>query len=74
MKTSTCRDGNPQKPIKLDGNDTTTISHHPYILYHFANNLPILMTCQSGTSAMLFSEVNDPVAHESMIWLVEAFE
>ena len=25
-----------QKPTKLDGNDTTTLSHHPYILYHFA--------------------------------------
>ena len=22
---------NPQKPTKLDGNDTTTLSHHPYI-------------------------------------------
>ena len=28
---------NPQKPTKLDGNDTTTISHHPYIVCHFAN-------------------------------------
>ena len=27
---------NPQKPIKLDGNDTTTSTHHPYILCHFA--------------------------------------
>ena len=26
-----------QEPTKLDGNDTTTISHHPYILCHFAN-------------------------------------
>ena len=24
------------KPTKLDGNDTTTLSHHPYILCHFA--------------------------------------
>ena len=28
---------NPQKPTKLDGNDTTTLSRHPYILCHFAN-------------------------------------
>ena len=27
---------NSQKPTKLDGKDTTTFSHHPYILYHFA--------------------------------------
>ena len=27
---------NPQKPTELDGNDTTTLSHHPYILCHFA--------------------------------------
>ena len=33
MKTSTCRDGT----AKEDGNDTTTHSHHPYILCHFAN-------------------------------------
>ena len=26
----------PQKPTKLDGNDTTTLSHHPYILCRFA--------------------------------------
>ena len=25
----------PQKTTKLDGNDTTTLSHHPYILCHF---------------------------------------
>ena len=24
------------KPTKLDRNDTTTLSHHPYILRHFA--------------------------------------
>ena len=28
---------NPKKPTKLDGNDTTTLSHHSYILCHFAN-------------------------------------
>ena len=28
---------NCQKPAKEDGNDTTTLSHHPYILCHFAN-------------------------------------
>ena len=28
---------NPQKPIKVDGNDTTTLSHQPYILCHFAD-------------------------------------
>ena len=27
----------PSKPTKLDGNDTTILSHHPYILCHFAN-------------------------------------
>ena len=27
----------PQKPTKLDGNDTTTSTHHPYILCDFAN-------------------------------------
>ena len=38
MKTSACMQGwNPQKPTKLYGNDTTIISHHPYILCHFAN-------------------------------------
>ena len=29
-----------QKPTKLDGNDTTTLPHHPYILCHFANYAP----------------------------------
>ena len=28
---------NPQKPTKLDGNDTMIFSHHPYILCHLAN-------------------------------------
>ena len=33
-----CRDGTfPQNPTKLDGSDTTILSHHPYILCHFAN-------------------------------------
>ena len=27
---------NPQKSTKPDGNDTTTLSHHPYFLCHFA--------------------------------------
>ena len=37
---------NTQKPTKLDGNDTTAISHHPYILYHFANYaLCLLVVC-----------------------------
>ena len=26
----------PQKPTKLDRNDTTTLTRHPYILCHFA--------------------------------------
>ena len=26
-----------EKPIKLDGNDTTILLHNPYILCHFAN-------------------------------------
>ena len=29
MKTSTCRDGNPQNPAKQDGNDTTILSTIP---------------------------------------------
>jgi len=32
-KTSACRDGT----LKLDGNDTTTLSHHPFILCNIAN-------------------------------------
>ena len=40
---------NPQKPTKLDRNDTTTISHHPYILCHFANYaLCLLVVCIGG--------------------------
>ena len=40
---------NPQKPAKQDGNDTTTHSHHPYILYHFANyGLCLLVMCIGG--------------------------
>ena len=27
----------PSKPTKLDGNDTTILSHNPYILWHFVN-------------------------------------
>ena len=27
----------PSKPAKLDGNDTTTLSHHSDILFHFVN-------------------------------------
>ena len=30
------QDWNPQKATKLDGNGTTTSTHHPYILCHFA--------------------------------------
>ena len=36
---------NPQKPAKQDGNDTTTHSHHPYILCHFANYAPKKTFC-----------------------------
>ena len=39
VKTSACRD---EKPAKQDGNDTTTHSHHPYILCHFANYIVLL--------------------------------
>ena len=39
----------PQKPTKLDGNDTTTLSHHPYILCPFAvtctNMLCVFVNC-----------------------------
>ena len=31
------RDGSLKNQPNLDGNDTTTLSHHPYILCHFAN-------------------------------------
>ena len=35
LKENKCMQGwNPKKPTKLDGNDTTTLSHHPYILCH----------------------------------------
>ena len=39
-----------KKPTKLDGNDTTTISHHPYILCHFAKNALclLLVVCIGG--------------------------
>ena len=37
---------------KLDGNDTTTLSHHPYILCHFAaaytNMLCVFVSCVQG--------------------------
>ena len=29
--------GTLKKPAKQDGNNTITLSHHPYILCHFAN-------------------------------------
>ena len=32
----------PSKPAKLDGNDTTILSHHPYILCHFVNYLCLM--------------------------------
>ena len=39
----------PSNPTKLDGNDTTTISHHPYILWCFANYvLCLLVVCIGG--------------------------
>ena len=40
---------NPKKPTELDGNDTTTLSHHPYILCLFAaaytNMLCVFVSC-----------------------------
>ena len=36
---------NPQKPTKVDGNDTTILSHHPYILCHFANYAFVFVIC-----------------------------
>ena len=40
---------NPQKPANHDGNNTTTHSHHPYILCHFANYvLCLLVVCIGG--------------------------
>ena len=35
---------NPQKPTKLDGNETITSTHHPYILCHFASQYLSLYT------------------------------
>ena len=37
------------KPAEQDGNDTTTHSHYPYILCHFANYvLCLLVVCIAG--------------------------
>ena len=36
----------PQKPTKLDGNDTTTLSHHPYICHFAATYTNMLCVCQ----------------------------
>ena len=37
LNENKCMKGwNPQKTSKLDGNDSTTLSHHTYILCHFA--------------------------------------
>ena len=36
---------NPQRPIKLDGNNTTILSHHSYILCHLANYALCLLVC-----------------------------
>ena len=39
------------------------------------DDLPVLATQWSGTSAMLSSKVKGPVAHGStLIWLMEAFD
>ena len=38
----------PSKPTQVDGNDTTTLSHHHYILYHFAN-YDLLVVCIGGS-------------------------
>ena len=35
-KTSACRDRTLKKPTNLDGNNTSTVSPHPYILCQFA--------------------------------------
>ena len=46
MKTSICRDGTLQKQTKLDGNDITILSYHPYILCYFTNYaLCLLFVC-----------------------------
>ena len=38
LKENKCMQGwKTQKSTKLDGSDTTTLSHHPYILCHFVN-------------------------------------
>ena len=37
----------PQKSTKPDENDTKTLSHHPYVLYHFATTYTnMLCVCQ----------------------------
>ena len=33
------------KQAKQDGNDTTTLSHPPYILCHFANYIMLCVCC-----------------------------
>ena len=40
----------PQKPTKLDGNDTTTPSHHPYILCHLPplTQVRFVFVCREG--------------------------
>ena len=50
MKTSACRDGTlKNQPNYIDGNDSTTLSHHSYILCHFAaaytNMLCVFVSC-----------------------------
>ena len=39
---------NPQNQTKLDANDTTILSHHPYILCHFANYALCLLALRIG--------------------------
>ena len=43
---------NHQKATKLDGNDTITLSHHPYIFCHFADlqkcSFCLIVVCSGG--------------------------
>ena len=53
----------PSKPAKQDGNNTTTLSHHPYILCHFANYAHHKTTCTLAYSHPL----NNQTRHSPLL-------
>ena len=59
MKTSACRDGTLKKTTKLDGNDTTTLSYHPYI----CAILPLLTQIHN-----VFVSCVQRVVEDSSVW------